>query len=105
MRFYIDEKNRRVIATGNCKGRRIKAIAVCNMHDEFDAEIGKKVATTKYKIRELKTKQKIHQSNIKKLHNLISWCFRVIEDETKITNGITERLLELEKEDEKYTIY
>lgn len=43
MKFYVDEKNRKVIAVaGNCKG-----VAICSPNDEFNFEIGKEIAAAR----------------------------------------------------------
>ena len=43
-KFYIDEKNRKVIAVTRYAGRKVRAVAKCAPEDEFNIEIGTKLA-------------------------------------------------------------
>ena len=101
MKLSVDEKNRRVIATGSWKGKRVKAIAVCSPEDIFDAEKGKQIAILKYKTKELQAKKAIHFSNIKALEQHIEWANHVLQDERNIYNNMLLRLSKLEKENNK----
>lgn len=97
MKITVDEKNKCVIATGTYKSKRIKAVAVCHPEDEFDVEKGKEIAKTKYKIRYENERLKAHQQVIRRLTNIINWCYLVIADESKIVDNFHEKIYKLEK--------
>jgi hypothetical protein len=101
MKLSVDEKNRRVIAIGSYKGKKIKAIAVCHPEDNFNAEIGKEIATLKYQIKEEETKRAIHESNVRALHEHIMWAYRVLDNETKIVNNMLVKIEKLKKKNEE----
>lgn len=46
-KFYIDEKNRKVIAISTYAGRYVKGVAKCDPRDEFDIEKGKELAAAR----------------------------------------------------------
>ena len=56
--FYVDEKNRQVIAVTHYAGRTIRATAKCHPDDIFDLEMGKKVAVAKAEIKVAKAKKR-----------------------------------------------
>ena len=95
MRLSIDKKNRRVIASGSYKGKKVKAIAVCSAEDEFDENIGRQIATLKYQVKEQEAKKAIHASNIKTLVEHIRWASKILEDETRIVDNMTKKIKEL----------
>lgn len=97
MKITVDEKNKCVIATGTYKSKRIKAVAVCHPEDEFDVEKGKEIAKAKYKIRYENERLKAHQQIIRRLTNIINWCYLVIADESKIVDNFHEKIYKLEK--------
>lgn len=61
MKIKIDKENKAIIAEGWCRGKRIKAVAVCR-EPHFDEEFGVKLAKMKYKIKEKQAKLKWHES-------------------------------------------
>lgn len=97
MKITVDEKNKCVIATGTYKNKRVKAVAVCHPEDEFDVEKGKEIAKTKYKIRYETARMEAHQQVIRRLTNIINWCYLVIADESKIVDNFHEKIYKLEK--------
>ena len=101
MRITIDEKNRRVIATGSWKGKRVKAIAVCHPDDTFDKEKGEKIAKAKYRLKELEAKKSIHESNVRALEQHIKWVQRVLKDEVSICDNMERKSCALRKEVEE----
>lgn len=46
-KFYVDEKNRKVIAVSTYAGRYVKGVAVAHPGDTFDLELGKKIAAAR----------------------------------------------------------
>ena len=101
MRICIDEKNKRVIAYGTYRGRKVKAIAVCSPEDTFDENIGKQIATLKYKIKEQEVKKEIHISRLKHLNNICKWACKVIDDEQKIIHEMNAKISKLKSQSEE----
>ena len=54
--YYIDEKNRKVIAVTHYAGRDIRSVATCAPEDDFNLEIGIKIATAKCEIKKARIK-------------------------------------------------
>lgn len=96
MKITVDEKNKCVIATGSYKGKRVKAVARCHPEDEFDVEKGKEIAKARYKIRYEMTRMEAHQQVIRRLTNIINWCYLVIADESRIVDNFYEKICKLE---------
>ena len=57
-RYHIDEPNRTVVAIGAFAGKVITGVARCDDVDEFDAEIGKKIATARCALKIAKKRMK-----------------------------------------------
>lgn len=95
MKLSVDEKNRRVIAIGSWKGKKVKAIAVCHPEDIFDETKGKKIAKVKYQLKELEAKKSIHESNVKALEQHLKWIERVLKDEVSICENMERKYLAL----------
>jgi uncharacterized protein YfaS (alpha-2-macroglobulin family) len=55
-KIYIDEKNRKVIAVCRYGGKNVKGVAKCAVEDNFNIEIGIKLATARcdWKVAKLK---------------------------------------------------
>lgn len=82
MRIKILPAHNRVIATGSYKGKRIKAVAVCN-EDSFDEALGIEIAKKKYGIAKANAKLDLHMKNISALKDMIKWCENMIDAENK----------------------
>ena len=61
--YYVDEKNRMVIAVCRYAGRNVRGTAKCSPDDEFDLELGKTLA--KARCEEKKAKIKIQNASAK----------------------------------------
>lgn len=64
-KYYVDEKNRMVIAVCRYAGRNVRGTAKCAPEDAFDIELGKKIATARCE--EKKAKIKIQNASAKYL--------------------------------------
>ena len=64
-KYYVDGKNRMVIAICRYAGRNVRGTAKCSPDDEFDIELGKKLATARCE--EKKAKIKIQNASAKYL--------------------------------------
>lgn len=82
MRIKVLSAHNRVIATGSYKGKRIKAVAVCN-EDNFDEALGIEIAKKKYGIAKCNAKLDLHKKNISALEDMIEWCQNMIDAENK----------------------
>lgn len=78
IKYYINEKERTVIAVSEYHGRRYRANAKCAPEDVFDIELGKKLAT-------LRLQEKIYR---KMYSNSFVW---VMETETDVRNAKRQR--------------
>lgn len=92
MRIKFDDVNKAVIAEGYVKGRRVKAIAVCAPDDAYDKKFGEQLALAKYGYKEILTKIKCHESNIKSMKQEIASLMACIADEERIINNLGEKL-------------
>ena len=63
--YYVDEKNRMVIAVCRYAGRNVRGTAKCSPDDEFNIEFGKELATARCE--EKKAKIKIQNASAKYL--------------------------------------
>ena len=54
--FYIDEKNKTVIAVCRYAGRNVRATAKCHDSDVFDIEFGKRLAQARCEVKVAKIK-------------------------------------------------
>ena len=82
MRIKVLPVHNRVIATGSYKGKRLKAVAVCN-EDNFDEALGIEIAKKKYGIAKCNAKLDLHKKNISALNDMIKWCQNMIDAENK----------------------
>lgn len=98
MRVKVDEKNRAIIAEGNFKGKRIKAVVVCK-EPEFDREFGEKLVKQKYKINLKQYKLKRHEQEIGVLNKFKAWADSLIDDNHRNIDMLEE---DLAKETDAY---
>ena len=49
--FYVDEKNKKVIAVCHYGGKSIRGVAKCSPEDIFDIEYGKKLAVARAEVK------------------------------------------------------
>ena len=54
--FYIDEKNKTVVAVCRYAGRNVRATAKCHDNDVFDIEFGKRLAQARCEVKVAKIK-------------------------------------------------
>ena len=54
--YYVDEKNNEVIAVTRYAGRNVRGTAKCAPEDEFNIELGKKLATARCEAKKAKIK-------------------------------------------------
>lgn len=105
MKIVVDKENKVVIARGTCKGKIIKAVAVCK-EQNFDENFGKELAKKKYKIKEKYTKMRWHESEIAKLKKQIKSMTEVLSEHNRCADAIDKKLqndiIEIEKFLKKY---
>lgn len=97
MRIKILPAHNRVIAAGSYKGKRIKAVAVCN-EDSFDEALGIEIAKKKYGIAKANAKLDIHKKNISALKDMIKWCENMIDAENRSMDMVKTNLAIKESE-------
>lgn len=93
MKVKVYPEHKRVIATGIVKGKRIKAIAVCQEGDTFDADFGVSLASQKLKVTEKKALIASHESKIRAAQRKIAHWKSIIETENKIISSLNASLL------------
>lgn len=101
MFLKVDEESKCVIAKGTCKGYNVKAVANCHKDDKFDPDFGKKIAKSKYKIREAETQLRYHKKIISELNEIVLKCFDVLSTEQKICDSIEQKIQTRIKEYDK----
>lgn len=92
MRIKFDDVNKVVIAEGYCKGRKVKAVAICDSADTYDKTFGEELAVAKYNYKETAAKIRCHESNIKSMKQEIASLMARINDEQKIINNLAVKL-------------
>ena len=97
MMIKVLPNNNRVIAYGSYRGKRIKAIAVCN-EDSFDKDFGVELAKKKYGVAKCKVKIDMHKKNISALKDMIKWCENMIDAENRSMDMVKTNLAIKESE-------
>lgn len=92
MRIKFDDVNKVVIAEGYCKGRKVKAVAICNSADTYDKTFGEELAVAKYNYKETATKIRCHESDIRYMKQEIASLMARIADKEKIIDNLTIKL-------------
>ena len=91
MKIKVDKENKVVVAYGNYRGKKIKAVAVCK-EPVFDEEFGMELARRKYKIRERYAKMRWHESWVSSLNYLKSKIDAMIEDHNKCADFLDSKM-------------
>ena len=102
--LYYHEENQTIVCTTLYKGQMVRGVAKCNPDDEFDAELGKKLAylrcKKKFARKKLKHALRVERDAIifeaRAKYNLDKACDFASDSEDQLLNAINE-LNEFEK--------
>lgn len=109
MKIKVDEKNGVVIAKGRVDGLTVstgigdivcepvytQAVAVCKSPDVFNAEYGERLASKKFKFKEVNARMGMHISAVKAMRSAIDKLEHAIESENMIISQMAGKCVEI----------
>lgn len=90
-RYYVDERNRTVIAVSTYAGKTVKGLAKCDPRDEFDIEKGKELAAAR-------CAEKIANKRLARASKKIAYAQNQLEEARKYYSKMFEYFSDAQKE-------